>query len=180
MPRILPSELDFFQQQWVDDRGRVFKLEQHAAKGPIQLLEALSRFMRWEKKEKRQHFFEVAEQLAEWNDANHDTVEGLRDIIRQYNNGRWEESVIATLSKTASKKLLYKHVHVNIHDYINGSDVQFDTCKKLRLYTFGSHKVFPLQAAKADGLTAALLKDFSRGRQQKDLEVDELMAALTV
>jgi len=60
--------------------------------------------------------------------------------------------------------------------------VQFDSYFHLRAYTLANHQFFPLDAAKANGLTTVLLKDFKemRGGRQPEGELSELIGQLAL
>ena len=182
-PRVRPSSLPFFQQEWRDARQRVFRMDNTI--GPLELFPRLARFMHWTKDDKEQHRLELGQELANYIDVEHGTVEGLRDILRQYNERkgkiRWLEEDIAAMSSTACKRLINKQIHVNINDYTSGSDRQFDSYQHLKAHTLRNNRFFPLEAAKANGLTAILLKNFSgkKGRGG-EVELSALMGDLVV
>ena len=181
-PRVAPSSLPFFQQEWKDARQRVFMVDDSI--GPLDLFTRLSRFMRWTREDRHQYQLELGKDLADHIDTNFGTLEGLRDILRQYNERRgkirWKEADIATMRLTTCKQLIKKHIHVNIHDYTSRSDRQFVSYAQLKAYTLGNHRFFPLDAAKVNGLTAVLLKDFSGKRGGRRNELSELMGNLTL
>ena len=180
-PRVLPSSLPFFQQEWRDDRQRVFVVDDTI--GPLKLFIRLAHFMRWTPHDRHRQQLVLGEEIADHIDAEHGTVEGLRDILRQYNERRgkirWAEEDIAAMSLTSCKQLIKKQIHVNIHDYTSGNDRQFDSFSQLKAYTLRHKRYFPLDAAKASGLTAVLLKDF-KGKNGRGGEEDlsELMGDL--
>jgi hypothetical protein len=179
-PRVRPSSLPFFQKEWKNVQQCVFDVDDTV--GPLELFDRLAHFMHWTEKVRREHRLKLSEELADHIDAQYGTLEGLRNILRQYNERkgkiRWSEADIATMSTRVCKQLIKTQIHVNIHDYTNGSERQFSSYSQLRTYTLGNHQFFPLDAAKANGLTSVLLKDFRRKREGGRQGLSDLMDGL--
>ena len=137
---------------------------------PLDLFRCLPAFMKWSKRERRQRYLELCEELANRIDTAHSTVDGMRELLRKYSERsgklRWTAEEIDSMSVTTCRRHFQDDIHVNIHHFIDGSDQQFDSYAALKAHTIAHSLFFPLVSAKADGLTRLLLKDFSSRQGQ--------------
>jgi len=114
----------------------------------------LSKKLAWDLYRKRREDFDLLiERLTKKRLTN---IEDLHEIIRKYQ--KLELLLPETIKKC--QKFIKKHLFVNIYDFIEENDEQFENLRDLRKYTIENDKIYPLKDAKEDAILSILLKQF--------------------